>query len=136
MKEVSVDKFPTDQQPAIRVLAMPADTNAAGDIFGGWLMSQVDIAGSIAAIRFAQGRMVTVAVNEFRFLKPVFVGDLVSIFSNLHRVGNTSLQVEVIAYAERQRGVETCERVAQAILTYVAIDENRRPRPVRQPNPD
>ena len=124
------DSLPKDKQPEIRVLAMPADTNAAGDIFGGWLMSQVDIAGSIVAYRFANGRVVTVAVNEFVFIKPVFVGDLVSLFAELTNVGNTSMQVEVTAFAERKRGVSECHRVAQAKLTYVAIDADRKPRPL------
>ena len=125
-----IDSLPKDKQPEIRVLAMPADTNAAGDIFGGWLMSQVDIAGSIVAYRFANGRVVTVAVNDFVFIKPVYVGDLVSIFAELVNVGNTSLQIELTAYAERKRGKTECHRVAQAKFTYVAIDKDRKPRPV------
>jgi len=127
-----IDLLPKDKQPEIRVLAMPADTNAAGDIFGGWLMSQVDIAGSIVAYRFASGRVVTVAVNEFVFIKPVFVGDLVSLFAELTNVGNTSMQIDVTAYAERKRGVAECHRVAQARLTYVAIDSDRKPRSVEK----
>lgn len=129
MKEL-LDLLPTDKPPEIRVLAMPADTNAAGDIFGGWLMSQVDIAGSILAFRRADGRVVTVAVNEFTFLKPVFVGDLVSIYARLLKTGTTSMQVRVVAYAQRHRGVEECHKVASAILTYVAVGEDRRPRPI------
>jgi acyl-CoA thioesterase YciA len=124
------DSFPANKQPEIRILAMPADTNAAGDIFGGWLMSQVDIAGSIVAFRYANGRVVTVAVNDFQFIKPVYVGDLVSIFADLIKVGNTSMQVEVVAFAERKRGVAERHRVASAILTYVALDKDRKPRPV------
>jgi len=122
--------MPSDKQPSIRVLAMPADTNAAGDIFGGWLMSQFDIAGSIIAYRHAAGRVVTVAVNNFEFIKPVFVGDLVSIFAELINVGNTSMTIEISAYAERNRGEDECHLVAQAILTYVAIDESRKPRSI------
>ncbi len=109
---------------------MPTDTNAAGDIFGGWLMSQVDIAGSIDAYQRARGRIVTVAVNEFLFLKPVYVGDLVSFYTQIKSVGTTSIRVKVEAWAERNRGEDECVRVAEAELTYVAIDENRRPRPV------
>lgn len=124
------DSLPTDKPPEIRVLAMPADTNAAGDIFGGWMMSQVDIAGSIVAIRRADGRVATVAVNDFTFLKPVFVGDLVSIYARLQKTGTTSLQIAVEAYAERHRGIEECHRVATATLTYVAVGEDRRPRPI------
>ena len=114
----------------LRTLAMPADTNAAGDIFGGWLMAQVDIAGSIVAIRRADGRVATVAVHDFTFLKPVFVGDLVSIYARLIKTGTSSLQVAVEAYAERRRGIEECHKVATATLTYVAVGPDRRPRPI------
>lgn len=109
---------------------MPADTNSRGDIFGGWLMSQVDLAGSVAAFKRAKGRVVTVAVNDFRFLQPVFVGDLVSIFSDVVQVGNTSIRVAIQAFSERIIGDHEIIRVAEATLTYVAIDNNRRPRPV------
>jgi len=109
---------------------MPADANAAGDIFGGWLMSQVDIAGSVAAYRYAGGRVVTVAVNNFQFLKPVYIGDLVSIFANIDSVGRTSMKVAIIAFAQRKRGDDECDRVATATLTFVALDSNRKPRPV------
>jgi acyl-CoA thioesterase YciA len=128
--QASTDQLPLNTQPVIRVLPMPHDTNAAGDIFGGWLMSQVDIAGSIVAYRRAGGRVVTVAVNEFQFIKPIFVGDLVSLYGEIRRIGTTSILVEVIAYAERALYEQTCEQVAKAQLTYVAIDEGRRPRPV------
>lgn len=124
------DKLPQSGEPQIRVMAMPADTNASGDIFGGWLMSQVDIAGSIAAYRRARGRIVTVAVNEFRFLKPVYVGDLVSLYSRVIHVGHTSIRVMIEGYAERSRGVEECDRVAEAEITYVAIDDQGSPRSV------
>ena len=126
------DSLPQDIPPAIRVLAMPAETNASGDIFGGWLMSQVDIAGSIVAFREADGRVVTVAVNDFRFLSPVYVGDLVSIFARTDKIGNTSITVAVEAFAERHRGTDECHRVATANLTYVALDEQRKPRPVKR----
>ena len=122
-----------ERQPTTRVLAIPTDTNAAGDIFGGWIMSQVDIAGSIEAFRRARGRVVTVAVNSFQFHKPVFVGDLVSCYAEVERVGRTSLTVRVEVYAERKRVREECIKVTEATLTYVAIDEGRRPRPVDQP---
>lgn len=125
--------LPTDQSPAIRIMAMPTNTNASGDIFGGWLMSQVDIAGSIEAFRRANGRIVTVAVNEFRFIQPVFVGDLVSLYTKVIKIGNTSIRIHVTAYAQRNRGKDECQKVAEAEITYVAIDENRRPRPI---NPD
>lgn len=123
-------EYPADKQPAIRVFAMPTDTNAMGDIFGGWLMSQVDVAGSVAAFRRARGRVVTVAVNNFQFINPVFVGDLVSIFSDVTRVGTTSIQVSVEAFVERVLDSQQIIPVANATLTYVAIDETRQPRKV------
>jgi acyl-CoA thioesterase YciA len=125
------DSLPSDHQPAIRVLAMPTDTNASGDIFGGWLMSQVDIAGSIEAFGRARGRIVTVAVNEFRFLQPVYVGDLISLYSRVIKIGTTSIRIHVTAFAERNRGKDECHKVAEAEITYVAIDENRQPRPIK-----
>lgn len=128
-RDAAPDRLP-ERQPAVRVLAMPTDTNAAGDIFGGWIMSQVDIAGSIAAYRRAGGRVVTVAVNSFQFHQPVFVGDLISCYAEVTRVGRTSLTVRVEVYAERGRGIEAAIRVTEAELTYVAIDPDRRPRPV------
>lgn len=128
----SDDTLPTDQVPAIRVKAMPADANELGDIFGGWLMAHVDVAGSIAAQRYANDRVVTVAINEFVFLKPVYVGDLVSVYSDVDRVGTTSIRIKVTAYAERDRNTLECNRVVDASLTYVAIDEQRRPRIIKQ----
>ncbi len=123
-------QLPENRQPTIRVLPMPADTNAAGDVFGGWLMSQVDIAGSIEAHRYAQTRVVTIAVQEFLFLNPVFVGDLLSLYAEIVHVGNTSIRVRIDGYAQRQRGSEETHKVTEAQITYVAIDENRRPCPV------
>jgi acyl-CoA thioesterase YciA len=105
---MTTDSLPQDREPTIRVLAMPTDTNAAGDIFGGWIMSQVDIAGSITAFRRARGRVVTVAVNSFEFHQPVFVGDLISCYAHVIRVGRTSLSVKVEVYAERNRQQEEC----------------------------
>ena len=127
------DRLPADP-PTLRLLATPTDTNAAGDIFGGWIMAQVDIAGAVAAYRRARGRVVTVAVNAFQFHHPVFVGDLVSFYAHVVRVGKTSLTVEVEVFAERDRGggdpEHVCQRVTEATLTYVAVDSDRRPRPV------
>lgn len=117
-------------QPMIRVMARPADTNAAGDIFGGWIMTQVDIAGSVPAHRLAKGRVVTVAVNSFQFHEPVFVGDLISCYADIVNVGRTSITVRVEVFAEREREEVKHIKVTEAILTYVAVDENRRPRPV------
>lgn len=111
-----------------RVVAMPADTNAYGDIFGGWLMSQVDIAGSILAIRRAEGRVATVAVKEFRFLAPVAVGDLVSCYAELRKIGRSSLTVHVVAEACRQLEANSTHVVADATLVYVALGDDGRPR--------
>ncbi|MGB5561681.1 MAG: acyl-CoA thioesterase [Sedimenticolaceae bacterium] len=114
-----------------RVVAMPADTNAYGDIFGGWLMSQVDIAGSILAIREAEGRVATVAIKEFRFLAPVAVGDLVSCYTEIRRRGKSSITVHVIAEACRQLAAHELKVVADATLIYVALGEDGRPRHLR-----
>jgi acyl-CoA thioesterase YciA len=128
------EKLPDNRHATLRVVPMPADTNAAGNIFGGWLMSQVDIAGSVVAIRRAQGPVTTVAVTAFRFHKPVYVGDVVSLYSEVARVGTTSITVDVVVYAERglrqSSAVGTVEKVAEATLTYVAIDAGYRKRPV------
>jgi acyl-CoA thioesterase YciA len=127
--------LPDKREPVIRIIPMPQDTNPNGDIFGGWIMSQVDLAGSIVAVQRIKGRMATVAVNSFVFKKPVFVGDLVSVYGNISRVGNTSVTVALEVYAERRMiGEFTGEvvKVTEAEFTYVAIDENRRPRPIPQ----
>jgi len=123
---------PDEADLAIRVMAMPADTNAAGDIFGGWLMSQVDIAGSIIARRRAQGRTVTVAVDSFLFKKPVFVGDVISCYATVTRVGKTSITVHVRAFAERHGTSHEHIQVTEADLTYVAVDAQRKPRKIPQ----
>jgi len=125
-----MSEIPDESDLAIRVMAMPADTNASGDIFGGWLMSQVDIAGSIIARRRANGRIVTVAVDSFQFHQPVFVGDLISCYARITRAGRTSLTVHVKAYAERKGTTHEIIQVTEADLTYVAVDEQRRPRPL------
>jgi len=117
-----------DKQPAIRVAAMPADTNSAGTIFGGWIMSQVDVAGSIAALERARGRVVTIAVNSFEFHQPVFPGDLISCYSEVINVGRTSITVKVEVYAQRNPGNLKTIKVTEAELTFVALDENRKPR--------
>lgn len=111
-------------QPTMRLLARPMDTNSSGDIFGGWIMSQVDLAGSIEARRYARNRVVTVAVNSFHFKKPVYVGDLVSCYATIKKVGRTSITVFVEVYAERNIKEVTCIKVTEAILTFVAIDEH------------
>ncbi len=127
------------QSPTLRVVPMPADTNVAGDIFGGWILSQIDIAGSVVAHRRARGRVITVAVNAVQFHKPVFVGDLVSLYADVVRVGTTSITVDVTVYAERFRNdTHTPQRVrvTEATLTYVAMGSDRRPRPVPSEGPD
>lgn len=126
----AITNLPKDD-PTTRVLAMPTDTNASGDIFGGWIMSQVDIAGSIAAHRHAGGRAVTVAVNSFQFKKPVYVGDLVSFYAKVNKVGNTSMTVFVEVYAERNRQQHEVVKVTEATLTFVAIDDEGKPQAVR-----
>lgn len=119
-----------DGQPTLRVVAMPSDANYAGDIFGGWLMGQVDIAGSIPALHRAKGRVATVAVNSFVFKQPVLVGDVVSLYAKIVRIGNTSITVDVTVYSQRDPARPTCVKVTEATLTYVAVDDNRRPRVV------
>ena len=120
-----------DDQPVLRIVPMPADTNAHGTIFGGWVMAQVDIAGSIPAWDRAQGPVVTVAVNSFVFKEPVFVGDIVSFYARVLKVGRTSITIDVEVYAQRGRaGTREAVKVTEAQLTYVAVDEARRPRVV------
>jgi len=122
--------LPQCKEPTLRVVPMPADENQSGDIFGGWIMSQVDIAGSISAVRVARGRVATVAVNSFQFRQPVLVGDVVSFYADVVRVGRTSITVNVEVYAQRRPEREQVVKVTEATLTYVAIDDNRQPRVV------
>lgn len=119
-----------DAMPAIRVMPMPRDANMHGDVFGGWIMAQVDIAGAQPAVRRANGRVATVAVNSFVFRNPVFVGDLLSFYADVIKVGTTSVTVRVEVYAERTRRDGEVVKVTEATLTYVATDENRKPRPI------
>ncbi len=123
-------KLPTDEELVLKVIPMPADSNANGDIFGGWVMAQVDLAGSVIPARYTRGRMATVAVNEFIFKQPVRVGDILTFFSKLIRVGRTSITVKVEVYAERFRHQGQYIKVTEASLTYVAIDDSGRPRPL------
>lgn len=118
------------REPTIRVAAMPSDANYTGDMFGGWLMGQVDIAGSIPAVHRAKGRVATVAVNSFVFKQPIFVGDVVSFYTRIVKVGHTSITVEVEVYAQRDPAKPVCVKVTEATLTYVAVGEDRKPRPV------
>ena len=121
-----------EEKLTVRVVAMPADTNATGDIFGGWLMSQVDIAGSIIAVDTVSCRVATVAVKHFQFIKPVYVGDLVSCFAKVVSIGNTSLTVDIRAVAARNHSIENAETVAEAQLVYVAVDETGQPKVIPQ----
>ena len=123
-------KLPLDKELVLKVIPMPADCNANGDIFGGWVMAQVDLAGSVIPARYAEGRMATVAVNEFIFKQPVRVGDILSFYSELTRIGRTSMTVKVEVYAERFRSQGRYIKVTEANLTYVAIDDAGQPRPV------
>ena len=118
------------REPTIRVAAMPSDANYTGDIFGGWLMGQVDVAGSIPALHRAKGRVATVAVNSFVFKQPIFVGDVVSFYTRIVKVGTTSITVEVEVYAQRDPAKPICVKVTEATLTYVAVGEDRKPRVV------
>ena len=118
------------REPTIRVVAMPSDANYTGDIFGGWLMGQVDVAGSIPALHRAKGRVATVAVNSFVFKQPIFVGDVVSFYTRIVKVGTTSITVEVEVYAQRDPAKPVCVKVTEATLTYVAVGDDRKPRPV------
>ncbi|MES2259771.1 MAG: acyl-CoA thioesterase [Pseudomonadota bacterium] len=122
--------LPPGKMPELRVMPAPSDANVYGDVFGGWIMAQVDIAGSLPATRRANGRVATVAVNSFVFKNPVFVGDLLSFYADIVRVGNTSITVNVEVYAERNRLQACTVKVTEATLTYVATDSDRKPRPV------
>ncbi len=121
-------QLPTDRLPSIKVAAMPKDTNSGGSIFGGWIMSQIDIAAAIPALERAKGRVATVAVNSIEFHQPVFVGDVVSCYADIVKTGKTSITVKVEVYAERNPADKEIVKVTEAELTYVALDENRRPR--------
>ena len=122
------DQLPTDQELVLKVIPMPADCNANGDIFGGWVMAQVDLAGAVLPARHARGRFATVAVNEFIFKQPVRVGDILSFFSRVVKLGNTSITVRVEVFAERWNEQGQYVKVTDATLTYVAIDKDGKPR--------
>ena len=122
--------LPNDEELVMKVIPMPADCNANGDIFGGWVMAQVDLAGSVIPARYTQGRMATVAVKEFVFKQPVRVGDILSFFSKVLRIGRTSITVEVSVYAETYRAQGKYAKVTEATVTYVAIDDSGKPREI------
>jgi len=124
--------LPTDKELVLRVVPMPANANANGDIFGGWVMAQIDIGGAVLPHRLARGRTVTVAVKQLVFEQPVHVGDLLSVYADVTRVGNTSITVAVEVYAQRLQDSEKFIKVTEAELTYVAIDAHGHPRRVRR----
>ena len=124
--------LPADRQLVLRVMPMPADANSNGDIFGGWIMAQVDLAGAVLPARIAKGRIATVAVNEFVFKQPVSIGDLLSFYARVERVGRTSVTVNVEVYAERNPANLHVVKVTEANLTYVAIDRDGQPRQIPQ----
>jgi acyl-CoA thioesterase YciA len=123
-------QLPGDRQLVLRVMPMPADANGNGDIFGGWIMAQVDLAGAVLPARIAKGRIVTVAVNQFIFKQPVSMGDLLSFYAKVERIGTTSVTVNVEVYAERDPSNLHVVKVTEANLTYVAIDMQGKPRPI------
>ena len=134
-KDTSTDsnaplQLPGDRQLVLRVMPMPADANGNGDIFGGWIMAQVDLAGAVLSARIAKGRIVTVAVNQFIFKQPVSMGDLLSFYAKVERIGTTSVTVNVEVYAERDPANLHVVKVTEANLTYVAIDLQGNPRPI------
>ena len=132
MSIINADKLlTTGRDPTLRVVPMPSDANYSGDIFGGWIMSQVDIAGSIPAALLAKGRVVTIAVNTFLFKQPVYIGDLVSFYASISKVVKTSITVDVEVYAQR-RSLDETVKVTDATLTYVAVDDDRKPRAIEQ----
>jgi acyl-CoA thioesterase YciA len=122
------DALPPGKEPALRLLPMPSDANHYGDIFGGWIMAQADIAGSIPATKRARGRVATIAVNSFVFKQPVLIGDLVTFYADIVRTGRTSITVDVNVFSQRNPSDEVVVKVTEATLTYVAIGADRRPR--------
>lgn len=123
-------QLPLNKELVLKVIPMPADANGNGDIFGGWVMAQVDLAGAVLPARHTNGRMATVAVNQFIFKQPVKMGDILSFFAEVTRLGHTSVTVQVEVYAERFKAQGQYVKVTEAQLTYVAIDKNGRPRPL------
>ena len=128
----TVKSLPNDAELVLKVIPMPADCNQSGDIFGGWVMAQVDLAGAVLPARYVNGRIATVAVNEFIFKQPVKVGDILSFFSSITRVGNTSITVKVEVFAERFSMQGVYLKVTEANVTYVAIDSNGKPKPIQR----
>jgi acyl-CoA thioesterase YciA len=131
MKRDDIHNNPPEKAPTLRLVPLPADTNAYGDIFGGWLMSQMDLAGASEATEYVGGRVVTVGVDGMSFHEPVYVGDEVSFYTEIKRVGRTSISIDVQSWA-RARAEKTSRKVTEGIYTFVAIDENRNPREIVQ----
>jgi acyl-CoA thioesterase YciA len=127
-------KLPVDEVPVLRVVPQPSSANVHGDVFGGWIMSHADIAGSIPASQRANGRVVTVAVNSFTFRQPVFIGDLLSFYARIVREGNTSVTVNVEVFAQRMGLNEVIVKVTEATLTFVATGADRMPRALPEVN--
>ena len=128
-------QLPDGRQLVLRVMPMPADANGNGDIFGGWIMAQVDLAGAVLPARIAKGRIATVAVNQFVFKQPVSISDLLSFYAKVERIGRTSITVNVEVYAERNPADLRVVKVTEANLTYVAIDAEGKPRPIPEQAP-
>ena len=124
------DSVPDDSVLVMRVMPLPADVNGNGDVFGGWIMAQVDMAGAVLPSRIAKGRIATVAVNQFVFKQPVSIGDLLSFYARVERIGRTSITVHVEVHAERNPAELRVVKVTEANLTYVAIDRDGKPRPI------
>jgi acyl-CoA thioesterase YciA len=121
----------TRRDPILRVVPGPGDINANGHIFGGWVLSQMDIAAGIVASREAQGSVATVAIEAMDFLAPILLRDLVSVYARVERVGHTSIAIRIEVVATRDRGM-THVRVTEGLFTFVALDDNHRPRPVKR----
>jgi acyl-CoA thioesterase YciA len=130
ISSATLSPLPSDKELVLKVIPMPADCNANGDIFGGWVMAQVDLAGSVVPARYVDGRMATVAVNQFIFKHPVRVGDILSFFAEVTRIGTTSITVQVEVFAEGFRTQGQYVKVTEASLTYVAIDDAGKPRTI------
>jgi acyl-CoA thioesterase YciA len=133
LEAVAPLRLPEDRQLVMRVMPMPADANGNGDIFGGWIMAQVDLAGAVIPARIAKGRIATVAVNQFVFKQPVSMGDLLSFYAKVERIGRTSVTVNVEVFAERNPADLQVVKVTEANITYVAIDAKGRPRALPRP---
>jgi len=125
----TVHNLPSRPDPILRVVPRPADINANGHIFGGWVLSQMDIAGGIVAGRIAQGPTATVAIEAMEFIAPILLGDIISVYAHLEKRGRTSMGIRIEVIATRDRG-ETEVTVTQGLFTFVALDENHRPRPL------